>query len=191
MRALYFGIMIVGVGTAMLVRYRGQLSTAVVQLAIWLGAIFVVLLGYSFRDEIGSHLHAEFVPTALHQTETGEFAVRAGEDGHFYVDATINKVPVRFLVDTGASDIVLPVDLAARLGFARDDLRFTQTVSTANGITHGAPIRLANLTVGPKTLTDVPAYINEGPLDMPLLGMSFLRILRAYRVANDRLFLTF
>jgi aspartyl protease family protein len=191
MRGLYFGIVLVAAGSSMLVRYRGRMGTAAMHLAIWLGFLFVLLVGYSFRDEIGAHLHAEFRPGYLRQTESGEYMVRAAEDGHFYVDATIGAEPVHFLIDTGSSDIVLPADLAARLGFAREDLRFTQTVSTANGITRGAPIRLAQITVGPKTLNDMPAFVNEGALDTPLLGMRFLRALRTYRVQDDRLFLTF
>jgi len=191
MRALYFIIIIVAAGSSVLFHYRGRMSTAALHLAIWLGLIFVLVLGYSFRDEIGTHLHAEFRPSFLRQTEAGEYVVRAAEDGHFYVDATIGEVPVRFLVDTGASDIVLPAEMATQLGFRPEDLRYTQTVSTANGITRGAPITLTHLTVGPKTLRDVTAYVNEGALDTPLLGMRFLRALHAYRVQDDRLFLTF
>ena len=39
-----------------------------------------------------------------------------GENGHYHVYGTVNGVKIRFLIDTGASDIVLDPDDARRIG---------------------------------------------------------------------------
>jgi len=42
--------------------------------------------------------------------------------GHFYANGQVNGGPVRFLVDTGATTVALPADIADRLGI--DDMHF-------------------------------------------------------------------
>jgi aspartyl protease family protein len=105
------------------------------------------------------------------------------------VEAVVNGTPVTFLVDTGASDIVLRMADAERLGFQPATLRFTQRFATANGEVRGAPVMLREFRVGEFSLFDVPASVNEAPLRMSLLGMSFLRQLDGYGVENGRLVL--
>ena len=185
------GLLIVLAISTRVILQRGRIGPTALQLAIWVGLGLVLVLGYSFRDEIGARLRGELVPSALRPVENGEFVIGAADDGHFYVDATVGESPVRFMIDTGASEIVLPAAVAARLGFAPESLNYSHPVSTANGLTWSAPVTLGRLTVGPKTLTDVTAYVNQGELDTPLLGMRFLRSLRAFRVQDDRFFLTF
>ncbi|MGD9510667.1 MAG: TIGR02281 family clan AA aspartic protease, partial [Geminicoccaceae bacterium] len=51
--------------------------------------------------------------------------------GHYRVQAAVNGVPVAFMIDTGASDIVLSPADAERLGLRPDRLRFTGRASTA------------------------------------------------------------
>lgn len=99
----------------------------------------------------------------------------ANDNGQFWIDATANGIAFRFLADTGATGIVFRKRDARRLGLDVDALRWDGRASTANGTVHTASARLARLTVGPFTLTDVPVSINEGELDDPLLGMTFLR----------------
>jgi aspartyl protease family protein len=101
------------------------------------------------------------------------------------VTATVNGLPVDFLVDTGASDIVLSPADAARLGYAPESLHFTRQYVTANGIGRGAPVRLGSLAVGPIAYADLPASVNEAPMAESLLGMTFLRRLESYEVRRD------
>jgi len=98
----------------------------------------------------------------------------ADERGHFYADGMINGVPVRFLVDTGASMIAMNGGDAQRLGI--DYLagqRFA--VSTANGIVVAYRITLDEVRVGDIMLNHVEAAVQPGGgLSGMLLGMSFL-----------------
>src|SRR5712691_2167803 len=59
----------------------------------------------------GQHYRAD-APTASRES------VRLAADprGHFFTEGAINGVPVRFLVDTGATVVVLPAADALRLG---------------------------------------------------------------------------
>jgi clan AA aspartic protease (TIGR02281 family) len=118
-----------------------------------------------------------------------EYVVQAGPNGHFVVDAVVNGSPVTFLVDTGASDIVLTQADARRLGFVPGSLDFSEKYQTANGAVRGAPVRLRELRIGGFSLYNLKASVNEGPLPVSLLGMSFLEQLRGYQVEDGRLIL--
>ena len=118
-----------------------------------------------------------------------EQVVRAGSNGHFLVEAVVNGVPVDFMIDTGASHVVLTLDDAERIGFTGNNLRFTQEFESANGTVRAAPVELRELRIGQLQLFDLEASVNGGPLPISLLGMSFLQRLRSYEVARDRLVL--
>lgn len=161
-------------------------------LAIWLGIGGVLLIGYAYRDtfsSLGSRLSGELLPSQAIEVADGVVEVRAGRDGHFTVTASVNGQPVDFLVDTGASDIVLSPADARRLGYDPGRLSFTRQYSTANGTGRGAPIRLNNLAVGPIVFHDLPASVNEAAMGESLLGMTFLRKLESYEVRRDLLIL--
>jgi clan AA aspartic protease (TIGR02281 family) len=118
-----------------------------------------------------------------------EYVVEAGAHGHFVLDALVDGVPLTFLVDTGASDIVLTLDDARALGFLPQTLEFSQRFRTANGEVRGAPVRLRELRIGQFSLYDLDASVNEAPLAISLLGMGFLEQLAGYEVDDGRLIL--
>ena len=118
-----------------------------------------------------------------------EHVIDAGPHGHFLIEAIVNGVPVDFLVDTGASHIVLSVQDARKLGFTANQLQFTEQFQSANGIVRGAPVELRELRIGQLRLFDLEASVNGGPLPISLLGMSFLQRLSSYEVARGRLIL--
>jgi clan AA aspartic protease (TIGR02281 family) len=118
-----------------------------------------------------------------------EYVIEAGAGGHFVVEAVVNGAPVTFLVDTGASNVVLTMEDAERLGFRHDSLRFSERFASANGEVRAAPVVLRELRVGQFSVFDLPASVNEAPLRVSLLGMSFLRQLNGYSVDDGRLIL--
>jgi clan AA aspartic protease (TIGR02281 family) len=118
-----------------------------------------------------------------------EYVIESGAGGHFVVEAVVNGAPVTFLVDTGASNIVLTMEDAERLGFRPESLRFTERFASANGEVRAAPVVLRELRIGQFSVFDMPASVNEAPLRVSLLGMSFLRRLHGYGVEDGRLIL--
>lgn len=160
----------------------------------WVVIAVVLVLGYSYRSELGgikNRILGEMAPASPIATRPGRIAVRAGPNGHFFIDAEVNGEPVRFLVDTGASDIVLSPADARRVGLDPGRLSYTRVYSTANGIVRGAPVTLRSLRVGPLRLSDMPASVNGAPMNGSLLGQSFLKRLKGYAVRNGVLTLDY
>jgi len=93
--------------------------------------------------------------------------------GHYRGRGTINGYAVEFLIDTGATGVVLDERLAQRLGidYKKGD---RLPVATANGVSTAWKISLSEVSVGPLSENKITAVVVEGPLDEPLLGMSFL-----------------
>lgn len=91
-----------------------------------------------------------------------EHVVEAGPGGHFVIEVAVNGTPVTFLVDTGASDVVLTMDDARRLGLRPRTLRYSQRFQTANGEVRGAPVTLREVRLGQLRLFDLPASVNQG-----------------------------
>ena len=101
-------LLLVGViGGAAIAHGRFKARQALRYGAIWVGLGAVLLLGYSFRAEfsaIGDRLAGELLPHRAQETAGGAVMVRAGENDHFIVEARVNGMPIRFLVD-----VILPL----------------------------------------------------------------------------------
>jgi len=179
------------VGSSLVLSRRFEPGSALKGIAIWVAIGFVVFGLYSFRGEfeaLFSRMTAELVPHAP-QVIGDDVVIRAGKHGHFVAEATVDGTDIRFLVDTGASDVVLSPADAKRLGFDPARLQFSKFYRTANGTVRGAPVRLSEMRIGPIRVTDVRASVNEADMNRSLLGMSFLSRLSGYAVEGDKLIL--
>ena len=98
------------------------------------------------------------------ETAPGEVVLRASADGHFYANATVDGVAVRFLVDTGASSITLSAADARRVGFDPEALDYFLPVTTASGAALAARVTLDEVRLGSIALSrrdgrrDAPRY---------------------------------
>lgn len=156
----------------------------------WIGILGVLVVGYSFRGELGyvwQRVRGEVMPRQGMLVDGGSISFRAARDGHFHVEAAVGDVPVRFMVDTGASDVVLNARDARRLGFDPSTLAYNRTYQTANGPVDGAPVILPELRIGPVLLRQVRASVNRGDMGSSLLGMSFLGRLSGFAVSDGTL----
>ncbi|HTW36296.1 MAG TPA: TIGR02281 family clan AA aspartic protease [Rhizomicrobium sp.] len=159
-------------------------------LAIWCAAFAVLGIGYTFRNElsaIGERVRGELIPSYAVATGPHEMTLTAGEDGGFYVDGEVNGAPAHFMIDTGATDIVLSPADAQRAGIDIAALDYSRPSQTANGAGWGAPAHVARLVVGGIELDDVPVTVNKAPMDSSLLGQAFLRRLDSFEARNGRL----
>ncbi len=118
-----------------------------------------------------------------------EISVPAGANGHFMLAAMANGTQVDFLVDTGASSVILNLEDAERLGINVHILDFSAAIRTANGEIRGAPVVLRELRVGQFHTDQVPALVISAPLDVSLLGMSFLSRFKSFEMQGNRLIL--
>lgn len=98
----------------------------------------------------------------------------ADSRGQFYANGQVNGAHERFMVDTGATTILLPLPDAVRLGI---DYRSGAQgrIQTANGSAIAYRVTLDSVTIGDITAYNVEAVVAEAQgLDVALLGMSFL-----------------
>jgi aspartyl protease family protein len=105
----------------------------------------------------------------------GQQSVRRSEDGHYYLDGSVNGAPVRFMVDTGASLSVISADLAKRAGLGE-----CQAVEfrTAMGVDRDACVAKAvRLDFGQFTQHDVYVGVSKNFEGNALLGMNVLKTL--------------
>ncbi|MSU89872.1 TIGR02281 family clan AA aspartic protease [Rhodobacteraceae bacterium 2CG4] len=185
-RLVYLALLLAFIGGfALSRRRRGRAARGLQQALIWIGifAAFVVLYGQ--RDV----LNRELFPREARQLDERTIALNRTPSGSFLTTAEVNGVRVRFLIDTGATDIVLTMQDAARAGFDQDALRFIGRAATANGTVRTANVRLDTLAFAGRTDRDVPASVNEGELGVSLLGMSYLNRFERIEIRGDQMLL--
>jgi aspartyl protease family protein len=175
------------VGSSVLAFARANPRSALRYGAIWV-AIFLGVAGlFSFKNDadfIGQRIMGALSPTHGVAHDDGTLSFDAGPDGHFRIQARVNGGRVTFMVDTGATDVVLAPNDARRIGIDPASLVFDQFAETANGTVSGAAIRLDSLVVGSIEMNGLPATVNGADMSESLLGMEFLNRLRGWRVEN-------
>ncbi len=182
----YLILLLLVVGGSMLISNRSQINRSLQQIAIW-GLIIVGMVGaYSLRDRIEASLY----PERPILSERGTISFLRARDGHFYAELLVNGQKMEFVIDTGATDIVLSEADAARLGFRTEDLVFSGQATTANGIVQTARVKLDSLTLGRYTDRNINASVNGGELETSLLGMRYLGLYRKIEIEGRRMTLT-
>jgi len=108
-------------------------------------------------------------------------------DGHYYLSLIINDAPIRFVVDTGATDLVLTKEDAVRVGLDPKQLAYLSIANTANGQVRLARVRLDSVQLGDITDQNVRAVVNEGDMRESLLGMTYLQKFGRIQIEGNRL----
>ncbi|CUH43779.1 MULTISPECIES: retropepsin-like aspartic protease family protein [Ruegeria] len=185
-RLVYLAVLGTAVVAWFVAQNRQSLNKTLQQALAWvfifIGVIAVVGLWEDIRTTVGP---------APQMTVTGQtIEVPRASDGHYYLPIDVNGEPITFLVDTGASQIVLSSRDAERVGIDPDQLNYFGRANTANGVVRTAPVRLDTLALGPITDQNISAWVNEGELDKSLLGMDYLHRFSNIQFANGRLLLS-
>jgi aspartyl protease family protein len=154
--------------------------------AIWLLIFIGIIAGFGMWQDI----QRDVAPRQAVFADQGRVEAPRGRDGHYYLTLDVNGSPVDFVVDTGASEIVLTKADAEAVGLAPADLNYFGRALTANGEVRTAPVRLDSIGIGEIKDTDVPAYVNEGDMFQSLLGMAYLQRWERIEIADGKLILT-
>jgi aspartyl protease family protein len=134
--------------------------------------------------EVAKAMPAEPAPA---QSSYRSMTIPRGDHGHFSVEATIDGRRMDFVVDTGASAVVLRERDAARLGIHPSERDYTGRTQTANGVARYAPVELNRVDVGGIVVYNVRAAVMpDEALGQNLLGMTFLSKVR-WEHKNGRL----
>lgn len=118
-----------------------------------------------------------------------EVRVRMARDGHFWVNATINGVSRRMLIDSGATVTALSDETALRASVDRDLNLAPIVLRTAGGAVPARPVSIDELRVGNIVARNLKAVTSPGLGDIDVLGMNFLSQLESWRVEGRTLIL--
>jgi len=168
---IYLIVLLAMVAGWFFMQSRPNMNKSLQQAAVW-GLIFT---GAAAGVGLWQDITRDTARQQLTISEEGEIVLPRGRDGHYYLTAEINGAAVRFVVDTGASDIVLTKADAARIGIDPEALDYLGRAGTANGETRTAFVRLDEVVVGPAVDHNVPAVVNDGDMSQSLLGMGYLQ----------------
>lgn len=184
-RFLYLAILLGAVGFYTLVSYRRALGQMLRHMILWALIFIGILAGYGLWQDIAPRL----APVQITHG-TGVIEIPKDRSGQFVLSAQVNGTPIEFLVDTGASNVVLSHADAQKAGVEIDDLSYTGVAQTANGIVKTSVVSIDTLNVGGVQDDDVRAYVTDGDLFGSLLGMDYLRRFEKIEITREKLILT-
>lgn len=184
-RAVYLVILIVFVASS-LIGMRLPVGKVLKMVLAWVAIFGIFFMIFAFRGEfigLGQRLRAEAIGAPLQ--DGAEVRIPMAEDGHFWVNGTVNGQDVRFLVDSGASTTTIAADVAARAGVEARQRGFIETANGRAPVSRGYADRVQIATI---ERTDFPVLVNANA-DTNVLGMNFLSSLSGWRVEGTYLVL--
>ena len=171
-----------------LITRRERFAKLATMALAWVAIFGTGFVLFTFRDDLG------YIAQRLKAEATGEPVVEGTEiripmaiDGHFWVEGSVNGVPVKFLVDSGATMTTIGRDTAEA---ANVDVSATrnQVVRTGNGIVRVASARAHTLAIGSIERADVGLHVANQD-DLNVLGMNYLSSLSRWGVEGRWLIL--
>lgn len=167
---IYLALLGTVIGSYVLVASRKNIGRSLRHGALWVLIFLGVIVAYGLWEDV----RGTVIPRQSVFEEGARIEVPMGSDGHYHMVLRVNDVPVEFVVDTGATEIALTRQDAARAGIDPSELAFLGSASTANGTVQTARVRLETLELGGVVERNVPAVVSGGEMDGSLLGMSYL-----------------
>ncbi|ABG32624.1 TIGR02281 family clan AA aspartic protease [Roseobacter denitrificans] len=162
---------------------RGSWNKTLQQAAAWAFIFGGAVVAYGLWDDISRTV----LPQQSVFADENRIVVPRSPNGHYYIEAEVNGAPVRFVLDTGATSLVLTQKDAEAAGLLRDELTYYGRAMTANGEVRTAPVRLDTMKLGHVTDRDVVAVVNEGEMNNSLLGMTYLQKWGKIQIADNTL----
>lgn len=184
-RLVYLVILLTAVVGWLIAENRNSLGKTVRSLLAW-GMIFIgAMAGYGLWEDI----RKDIAPQQSVLEDGAGISVPRSADGHFHLTLLVNGIPVEFLVDTGATDMVLTREDAVRVGLDPDTMPFLGRARTANGVVETAYGSVESVALGPFRFRDVDVAVNGGDMSGSLLGMSFLSRFGRLEISGNQLLL--
>jgi len=153
------------------IKPRNKLSSMMVSLA-WVGFLAMLVIGFDRFLEKQSNPNER--PDVVYASDgASEVLLKQNRQGHYIADGKLNDHWATFVLDTGATNISIPKDVAAEMGLTEGKAEKTRT---ANGDIVVYRVTLDSVKLGAIELKNVTAHINPHMNGkMVLLGMSFLK----------------
>ncbi|WP_263261260.1 TIGR02281 family clan AA aspartic protease [Pseudomonas sp. RIT-PI-S] len=137
----------------------------------WVAGLFLASRFFGEWEQRQENPNRELSST--HGAGFVEVRLQGNRQGHFVADGRVNGQAVSFMLDTGATEVSIPADVASQLSLEKGA---PVMLNTANGAAQGYRTRLASLELGDIRLSQVSAVVVPGlPGEQILLGMSALK----------------
>ncbi|WP_162789222.1 MULTISPECIES: retropepsin-like aspartic protease family protein [Sphingomonas] len=171
-----------------LISRRSRVGSTLTMMVAWATIFTAGFVVFSFRDDLG------YVAQRLRSEATGE-PVQIGQtlripmalDGHFWVEAEVNGVPVKFLIDSGATMTTVGAATAAETRLRALEGR-GQLVRTGNGVIRVGRARADTIALEGVERRDMTVFV-AGNDDINVLGMNWLSSLQRWGVEGRWLIL--
>ncbi|WP_108809997.1 TIGR02281 family clan AA aspartic protease [Sphingorhabdus sp. Alg231-15] len=158
----------------------------------WVAIFAIFIVGFSYQKEIVGVWHkvtGEITGANEQQVVGGTLKIRQSPDGHYWADAEVNGMPVRFLIDSGATTTAMTLKTARAANVDINDGGFPTYLNTANGTVEAQRGTIQALRVGPMMALELPVVVAEAFGDSNVLGMNFLSEMKSWRVEGGEMIL--
>jgi aspartyl protease family protein len=174
-----------------LVARRVPLARVLFSLLSWAAIIGLGTLLIAQREQFDPYLAR--IAKILHledQSVVGnEVRIRMSPDGHFWARVTLDGVPRRLLIDSGATVTAVSTATADAAGLDARAAAFPMLIRTANGTVAAQTATVRRLRLGDIRADDVAVVVSPAFGDTNVLGMNFLSRLKSWRVEGSTLIL--
>lgn len=188
---IWYLAVLVLVGSSLLHR-RIAWRSAIGMAAAWIGLFAVVLTIVSYRDGIASvvhHVTGDILGKPRQNADGNALRIGMAEDGHYWVEGSVDGAPARFLIDSGATFTALSKATATASDLEMDTRRIPVTIETANGQVKADRSIISVVQVGPIKMDDLPVVVSPAFGNTNVLGMNFLSRLKSWRVESGEMVL--
>ena len=187
MSLLYLVVLFLALSSWLIVNFFREPNKTSQSLFSWLLIFFGVAAAYGLWS---NYEGKKLLETAVIQLNENSYQLTKSEDGHYYANILVNGTIINFLIDTGASTTTLTASDANKVGIPMLNLKYSDRVYTANGITMFAnhnvkSIQWLNRELGPITL-----HISNSALNQSLLGMDIIEKFDRFSILGDKMLIT-
>lgn len=154
-----------------------------------LAAALLLTIAQVARFTTGSDFALPQMGMPRQTIEGSETHIPMSRDGHFWIKATVNGAPQRFMVDTGATLTALSPATANAAALDQQALRQQVMLRTANGTVAADLVTIDEMRFGNVVARDLDAVVAPGIGETNVIGMNLLSRLASWRVENNTLIL--
>ncbi|NUQ17119.1 MAG: TIGR02281 family clan AA aspartic protease [Sphingomonas sp.] len=181
----------VGIALIIMLLQRIPVVGRIIRFAISLGLfaflVFILLQQAPYQPEL-SRLTSS-LGLDNQQVSGNELRVKMAADGHFWVNASINGVKRRMLIDSGATVTAISDGTATSAGVTSGTNLAPVMLRTANGVAPARTGSIDELKVGNIVARNLKVVTAPGLGNLDVLGMNFLSKLQSWRVEDGTLVL--
>lgn len=188
--ALFYLVLLILPISALIAR-RVPILRIVLSLASWAVIIGLLVIVVGQRERFDPYLQriAGILKLDDQNVVGRETRIRMAADGHFWARVTLDGVPRRMLVDSGATVTALSTRTAQAAALDVRNSAFPMILNTANGRITAQTATVRELRLGDIAARDLGVVVSPAFGDTDVLGMNFLSKLKSWRVEGQTLIL--